>query len=210
MLSEGLGMENSLAKTVTMCNTIAMKEILTDMERLREIALDQQGLVTRRQALEAGVSSGSLRQLAHRGRLERMSQGVYRVPQAPYDDRTGLRLALLWTGRDDAALGFETALDCYGVCDIFTDDVHVVVPAGTRIRRENGEGYVLHREDLQEEDRSWWEGMPITTLERTLLDCVSWGTPTYLIRQAVDTAHRDGLIGDKFAGEAVALMSARI
>lgn len=36
--------------------------------------------------------------------------------------------------------------------------------------------------------------MPITTMERTLLDCVSWGTPTYLMRQAVDAALRDGLI----------------
>lgn len=186
-----------------------MNEILTDMERLREIALDQQGLVTRAQALGAGVSSGSLRQLAHRGRLERMAQGVYRVPQAPYDDRTRLRLALLWTGRDDATLGFETALDCYGVCDIFSDNVHVVVPVGTRIRRGSGEGYVLHREDLREEDRGWWDGMPITTLERTLLDCAVWGTPAYLIRQAVEAALRDGLIGDGIAGEVVALMGAR-
>lgn len=54
--------------------------------------------------------------------------------------------------------------------------MHSTPSAGTRIRRENGEGYVLHRGDLQEEDRGWWEGMPITTLERTLLDCVSWGT----------------------------------
>ena len=186
-----------------------MNEIMTDMERLREIALDQQGLVTRAQALAAGVSSSSLRQLAHRGRVERMAQGVYRVPQAPYDECTRLRLALLWTGRDDAVLGFETALDCYGVCDILSDDVHVVVPAGTRIRRENGEGYVLHRENLREADCGWWEGIPVTTLERTLLDCVAWGTPTYLLRQAVKTALHDGLIGDEFADEVVALMEER-
>ena len=192
-----------------MCNTIDMKEILTDMERLREIALDQQGLVTRRQALEAGVSSGSLRQLAHRGRLERMSQGVYRVPQAPYNEHTRLRLALLWTGRDDAVLGFETALDCYGVCDIFSDDVHVVVPSGTRVRRDGGEGYVLHCADLRDEDRDWWEGMPITTLGCTLVDCASWGTPTYLLRQAVEAALRDGLVGDGVADEVDALVEAR-
>lgn len=41
---------------------------------------------------------------------------------------------------------------------------------------------------------SWWEGMPITKMERTLLDCVSWGAPTYLMRQAVDVTLRDGLI----------------
>ncbi len=36
--------------------------------------------------------------------------------------------------------------------------------------------------------------MPITKMERTLLDCVSWGAPTYLMRQAVDVALRDGFI----------------
>lgn len=176
-----------------------MNEIVTDMERLREIALDQQGLVTRRQALEAGVSSESLRQLAHRGRLERMAQGVYRVPQAPYDDGTRLRLALLWTGVDDAVLGFETALDCYGVCDVFPDKVHVVVPTGTRVRRSGGDGYELHREEVPDEDRGWWEGLPVTTLGRTLLDCAAWGTPAYLLRQAVDSARGDGLIGEELA-----------
>ena len=197
--------KRSIAKTVTICNTIAMNEILTDIERLREVALDQQGLVTLLQALKAGVSSSSLRQLAHRGRLERMAQGIYRVPQAPYDDRTRLRLALLWTGCDNATLGFETALDCYGVCDIFPDTVHVVVPAGTRIRRSNGEGYELHRKDLREGDRGWWEGMPVTTLGRTLLDCASWGTPAYLLRQAVDSALEGELI-DRGVAERVLLM----
>lgn len=178
-----------------------MKEILTDMERLREVALDQQGLVTRRQALDAGVSSASLSQLSHRGRIERMAQGIYRIPQAPYDDLTYLRLALLWTGHDDAVLGFDTALDLYGVCDILADEIHVVVPTGVRIRRSGSDGYVLHRLNVSATDRTWHQGLPVTTLARTLLDCAAWGTPSYLLRQATATALDAGLVDAPLAQE---------
>lgn len=180
------------------CNTNDMELILTDIERMREVASSQHGVISRKQALSAGVSSESIRQLAFRGRIERVAQGVYRIPQAHEGERTPLQIAVLWTGRDEAALGFETALHCYGLCDAAPRQVHIIVPAKARIRRSSGDGYVLHYLDIAPEDICVHEGLRLTTPQRTLLDCRSWGVSQTVLREAFERAVQRGLIlGDK-------------
>ena len=104
-----------------------MNEVVFDIDRLREVALDQYGFVTTAQAEEAGVSAPSLAMLVKRGRLERVVRSVYRVPQVPPSSFDRFMLALLWTGCDEAALSHETALDAYDVCDVNPTSIHVVV-----------------------------------------------------------------------------------
>ena len=115
-----------------------MNEVVFDIDRLREVALDQYGFVTTAQAEEAGVSAPSLAMLVKRGRLERVVRSVYRVPQVPPASFDRFMLALLWTGCDEAALSHETALDAYDVCDVNPTSIHVVVDGGRRIRRKGG------------------------------------------------------------------------
>lgn len=43
-----------------------MEEILTDIDKLRDIALEQYGYVTTKQALEAGVTHASLSMMVRR------------------------------------------------------------------------------------------------------------------------------------------------
>lgn len=171
-----------------------MNETMTDMEKLREVALDQHGYVTAAQAQEAGVSRPSLTYLAKRGRIERACRGVYRVGQVPYTEHDAKHLALLWADPDSAALGYETALDAYGVCDVNPTKVHVVVGKGKRISRSGGEAYVVHREDLAPEDLSWWEGMRVAKLPVALRQCIDDGLPTYLAEQAIERGRARGLL----------------
>lgn len=171
-----------------------MIEVMTDIERLRGVALRQQGVIARKQALEAGVSSESLRQLTFRGRIERVSRGVYRVPQAPVTAATPLQIAILWTGREEAALGFQTALFAYGLYEEEPSKVHIIVPANARIRRSEGDGYVLHRIDIPEDDLCGWKGMRITKPLRTLQDCLAGGSPATVLERAVTRAAKKGLI----------------
>ena len=171
-----------------------MELILTDIERLREVASKQHGVISRRQALSAGVSSESIRQLAFRGRIERVAQGVYRIPQAHEGEKTPLQIAVLWTGRDEAALGFETALYCHGLCDEAPQQVHIIVPAKARIRRSSGEGYVLHYLDVSPDDICIKESLRLTTPQRTLLDCQSWGVSQTVLHSAFERAALRGLI----------------
>ncbi len=175
-----------------------MELILTDIERMREVASSQHGVISRKQALSAGVSSESIRQLAFRGRIERVAQGVYRIPQAHDDAKTPLQIAVLWTGRDEAVLGFETALQCLGLVDSAPRQVHIIVPAKARIRRSSGDGYILHYLDLAPDDACMHDGLRVTTPQRSLLDCKSSGISQTVLSGAFARAAERGLIlGDQ-------------
>ncbi len=186
-----------------------MKEILTDMDRLRKIALDQHGYVTRAQAIGAGVSSPSLTSLSHRGRVDRVAQGVYRVPLVPETEEDRLQLALLKTGREDAALSHETALDVYEVCDIFPAETHVVVPRSARVRRSGLESIIIHHEDLPATDIGWHDGMRTVTLSVAVGQCVRYGTPGYLLRQAMREGGEKGLLTTRRVEELETMLDER-
>lgn len=173
-----------------------MNEIVTHIERLREVALDQHGYVSSAQAAEAGVSTASLAMLERRGRIEHAARGVWRVPQVPATENDRYQLALLWTGRPEAALACETALETYGVCDVYPDSVHVVVPMGRKMRREVPDGYVVHRADLGVCAVGWWDGMRRVGLAAAIRQCAEWGTPTYLLRQALERGLAGRLLGE--------------
>lgn len=171
-----------------------MKETLTDIEKLREIALDQHGYVTTAQAQEAGVSRPSLTYLVKHGRIERACHGIYRVGQVPYTEHDAKHLALLWADPGSAVLGYDTALDTYGVCNINPTKIHVVVRKGKRISRAGGDAYRVYKEDLPPSDLSWWEGMRVVKLPVALRQCIDAGLPTYLAEQAIERGRASGLL----------------
>ena len=171
-----------------------MQEIVFDIDRLRGIAAEQYGFVTTSQAEAEGVTKHSLSMLAKRGRIERVAHGVYRVPQFAPTGLERFALALLWTGDADAVLSHETALDAYGVCDVNPTKIHVT--AKRRIRRSGGDGYALHRQDLEKSQIGWWEELPIVKLPTAIEQCIVNGTPTYLILQAVENGVRRGMLSE--------------
>jgi predicted transcriptional regulator of viral defense system len=167
-----------------------MKEVVTNLERLREVALDQHGLVTTAQALDEGVSHAELSNMVARGRLEREAHGVYRVPQVLASPWDSWALAVLWTGVPEACLSHETALAAWGISDVNPDRIHICVSKNRRIRRSGGTNYIIHHCDLPPEQRTWFEQIPITDVPTTIEHCIDWGTPSYLIKQAMDRAGR--------------------
>jgi predicted transcriptional regulator of viral defense system len=169
-----------------------MTGILTHLDRLREAAAEQYGYVSAAQALDAGVPYAELSKLVARQRLERVAHGVYRVPLMPYTEYDRFMLALLWTGAPEACLSHETALDAYAVSDINPTAVHITVAKRRRISRKNGEGYIVHRQDLKTEQIKWWEGMRIVTLPVAIRQCIGEKVPSYLVRQAIEHGARAG------------------
>ncbi len=163
---------------------------LTKLERLREVALDQHGFVTTAQALNEGVSHAELSTMVARDRLERVAHGVYRVPQVAETEFDQYQLAVLWTGAREACLSHYTALAAWEISDITPDRIHLTVPRHRRIRRHGGERYVIHPEDLDPRQQTWWQGIPTVDVPTAIGQCIDAGVPTYLIRQAVDRAGR--------------------
>ena len=62
-----------------------MAEVVTYLERLREIALDQHGFVTTAQAVADGVAKTELPRLASRGRAAEIQAQQRRVPGAQFE-----------------------------------------------------------------------------------------------------------------------------
>lgn len=164
--------------------------VLTKLERLREVALDQHGFVTTAQAAEEGVSHAELSTMVARDRLERVKHGVYRVPQVPATEFDQYQLAVLWTGAPGACLSHDTALAAWGICDINPDRVHVTVARNRRVRRAGGELYVVHYEDLRAGQVTWWQGIHTVDVPTAIRQGITSGVQTYLLRQALDRAAR--------------------
>lgn len=162
------------------------------------LAEQNDGLLTARQAREAGIADSVLARLAQRGRLERAARGVYRVPYFPSNRLSQYREAVLWVkaagGPRQAALSHATALVVYGISDANPHVVHLTVPRKARLRRVCPKWVRLHRADLRPGEVTVHEGLPITTVARTVEDMLAIGGQVSLVKQAISGARREGYI----------------
>jgi len=185
---------------------------VTAAERLYEIALDHFGLVTFAQAQEVAVTAQTLSKLVRRGRIGRVSHGVYRIPWVPATVQEPFMRAVLWTGTAEACLSHDTALAARHNDEVSTAAIHLTVGAKSRLRRAGGERYIVHHENLAPEQVDWWQGVPCVTMATAIEQCITSGAPADWLRQAIadagqsdelppeDCEHLTGLLGTRQDG----------
>lgn len=178
-------------------------------DALRDLAEQQNGLFTRRQALESGVTLAAVNNYIGHGRVERVAHGIYRYPHLPGGEFESFQVALLRTGDPDAILSHETALAIWDVSDANPSRYHVTVPVARRIRRSDNDLYVIHEETLTPEQWTWWELMPVATLPTAIRQCITAGTPAYLLRQAITQGARTGAVTKDLEHQLTAAMETR-
>ncbi|BBZ15290.1 type IV toxin-antitoxin system AbiEi family antitoxin domain-containing protein [Mycobacterium branderi] len=163
-------------------------------DELWDIASTQLGFVTAQQAVALGVDKFALQMLVHRGTLTRVAHGVYRFPRFPVSQYDPYMLAVLWTRAPEACLSHETALDAYEISDVNPNRIHVTIAKRRRLRRTGGDDYVIHRQDLAPTQIGWWQEIPTVTPATAIAQCIAYGTPTYLLRQAIERGHAQGYL----------------
>lgn len=178
-------------------------------DELREIAEQQHGYVTVQQATEQGVDRKALKQMAYRGTLEHPALGVYRFPTYPVTRADPYMLAVLWTRAPEAVLSHETVLDLFGLGDVNPDIIHVTVGKHRRFRRSDAGAYAIHYEDIDVDQRDWWEEVPCVTAATAIAQCIAYGTPTYLLRQAIIEARVQGRITESERDDLTEKLEAR-
>jgi predicted transcriptional regulator of viral defense system len=192
---------SSLVNIVPLWNDIDMPR--SRFDELVTIAEEHDGLVTAEQARQSGVTDSVLARLVQRGRLERTSRGVYRIPYFPPGRFSQYLEAVLWAranrGPEAVAISHLTALNVYGISDANPALIHLTVPSSARLRRQQPKGVVVHRNSLMENDIRIHEGIPVTTISRTVHDLLSSGARVDLIRQAILEARREGFIEESEA-----------
>lgn len=162
---------------------------------LFDLAADQHGYFVVAQARDAGVSPMALVMMARRGSVERMSHGVYRLAQFPLSPLGQYMEAALWPGGGvRGVISHESALAMFDVSDASPAKIHVTVPRTFRTHRQLPANLVLHHADLDEPDTDVLEGIPVTTLERTVQDCARAHLGAGVLRDAIDDGRKLGLI----------------
>src|SRR5215472_1141681 len=119
-------------------------------KELRRLLVLQDGVITREQALSAGLTSKTIEVRLRTDRWQRLHTGVYAAfsGQPP-------RAALLWgavlrTG-PRSALSHQTAAELYGLLDAPALVIHVTVPKGSGVARPAG--VALHYSGRLEQSR---------------------------------------------------------
>ena len=177
-----------------------MKDVpRTRFDELVALAEDNDGLLTAEQARQAGITDSVLARLTQRGRLQRTARGVYRIPYFPPTRFSQYQEAVLWAkashGPQNVALSHGTALVVYGISDANPSAVHITAPNYARLRRKRPKWVMVHHGDLKPNDVTIHEGLPVTTVERTVFDVMTSSGRIDLARQAISDARREGYIG---------------
>jgi predicted transcriptional regulator of viral defense system len=179
-----------------MCNTYSLRQGFTHMSRkpdydqLYDIAENQGGFFKASQAKKLGFAWDRLSKNVKSGRFTRVAHGVYRLTQFPYTPYEDLFVAWLRTG-PDSVISHDSALSVYDITDVLPHEIHVIIPRTASRRRK---GIRLHTNQLEEGDVTNREGLPITTVARTLADVSTAGLASEQVKLGIRQAVQRGMV----------------
>jgi predicted transcriptional regulator of viral defense system len=167
--------------------------------RLFEVAEQQQGFFTTKQAKAAGFAENTHPYHVHAGNWIREHRGIYRLALFPMADRPDLVLWALWSRNRaeeiEGVYSHETALSLYDLSDLNPAKLQMTVPTDFRRNSDIPGILVLHYADLPENDVQNAQGYKFTRPLRTILDLIDAGTAERrFISQALTQAVDRGLI----------------
>lgn len=132
---------------------------------IRELAERQHGVVARRQLLDLGMERGLIRARVDNGRLVPLHHGVFSLGHRRIGRKGEWMAAVLACG-EGAVLSHGSAAHLWGIRGS-RDPIEVTRVSGHRLPH----GVLLHQtRSLPAEVRTVEAGIPVTSLERTLLD----------------------------------------
>lgn len=166
---------------------------------LAEVAVDQHGYFDLNDSRAVGYADNTVAQMARRGRLERVSHGVYRIPFLPGGQMGTYMAAVLWPVGVRGVISRDTALELWEVGDVNPTKIHITVPRVHRPQRVVPKAYEVHREDLDAHGVTVIEGVPVATLERAIRECAAEHLAADLLEQAVRHGLERGLLTETAA-----------
>lgn len=160
-----------------------------DFTRLGEKATAQFGLLTAAQLNMAGYSERMVATRVRDGRFIRRGKGVVQLPWIAPSWEQDLMAAVL-ACQPDAAASHRAAARLWGMRSVDSElELSIRFPRDSRV-----EGVVVHRSrDLEVNDISTVDGIPVTTPERTICD-LGLIFPEHEVARILRHAIADGLV----------------
>lgn len=154
-------------------------------QAIAKLADRQHGVVGRSQLIEIGVTASMIRTRRERGRLIVVHKGVYAVGHRRLTSH-GFWLAAVLAGGDGAVLSHRDAATLHRVLSSDRSRIEVTTP---RTVASTSRIDVYARRTLQPEELATIAGIPVTTVERTLVD-LAGVVPPHRLRKALAEAER--------------------
>jgi hypothetical protein len=151
--------------------------------RANDLMARQHGLLTRQQAFDAGLSPGQIQRRLASGAWKLVGPSTYASAAAPAVWPQAAAAACL-SGSVDAVSSNLTAADLNGLARSNRMRPEITVPFGRSTQRPD---VTVHRARLHPIDRTVVDGVPTTTVARTIIDCAGW-MGTKRLKALVDTA----------------------
>lgn len=158
-------------------------------DELYRIAEQQGGYFTSAHAARAGFSHKLLWHYEKTGKLLRVARGIYRLSQFPSTRFEDLFVAWLRCG-SKSVISHESALAVYDLSDVIPGEVHVTVPRTASRRRK---GIRLHTNRLRPTGVVKREGLPVTSVPRTIADVARAGLSEDHVERAIRESLQRGL-----------------
>lgn len=174
---------------------------------LYESASGQSGYFSTRQAAQAGYSPQLLIYYMLKGRLQRAGRGLWRIVHFPLTDHEDLVPPWLWSNQR-GVFSHETALRLHDVSDLLPDQTQMTLPASWSKRRLQPPPRIwLSYADLTPGEIMWSGPVPITTLPRTLRDCIAAHLQPEPLRQAIGQGLNQGLLREAEGQQLLAMVN---
>jgi very-short-patch-repair endonuclease len=154
---------------------------------IARLAARQHGVVAVWQLTALGISTSGVGRRLTDGRLWRIHRGVYAVGPL---DRMGYWMAAVLACGEGALLSHRDAAMLWNLRQTDRTAVDVTAP-GTRRRRRPR--ITTHGSELHPADRTEVDGIPVTSVARTLLDLAEVA-PAEHVRRAYEAAERHDLL----------------
>lgn len=130
-----------------------------------ELAERQHGVLARGQLLAAGFSTRAIEGRMERGVLHAVHRGIYAVGH-PLLSVNGRRMAAVLACGPGAALSYRSAARLWGLRRGSESSIEVTRAKGWRAPV----GILVHRATLPDDELAVVDGIPVTTVPRTVLD----------------------------------------
>lgn len=173
------------------------------LSELEQLTAAQWGLVTAAQAARAGVSRVQLSRLVTGGHLERVLNGIYRSSATPQDRAQDVQAAWLTSdpartaaeriadGAAGVVVGGATAAYLHEIGDLQPEPIELYAPD----RRQTERPGIRYRiRALDEADVTLVDGLPVTSVERTLADLIRDRYDLSLVADALRDAVQRGAL----------------
>jgi hypothetical protein len=133
---------------------------------MAELARRQHGVVGRRQLLALGMSGRAIEGRLRRGQLHEVFRGVF-VFGARRMNRSGRWMAAVIAAGDGSVLSHRSAGHLWRVLAPAGGGIDVISPPGRVVRRL---GIVSHESLVRGDERTIIDGIPVTSVFRTIFD----------------------------------------